>query len=506
MSTVSILWPTPAAQIATVEIDEDAVTDLELDPVLTAIIGDRDDHHLAPLLRHPVRDRDTIHFRQQVFTDLDHDDTHTAAEEFAIGMWRVRRRLMVAASLHHPHQRHRWHLDAAADYLAGVTTLHTALARLPLQSRALLRWREHLDTYCASSAIQDLTRGIEAVRADLARVRYRVRMVERTLEVRATHPTSDYTSEVAELLSRFGAARDHPGPPPPQWPDMNQMEEQILDRVVDGHPAAFARLAEFADRHNDFITTEMTEFERGLQFYLRYRRFARRAAGTARTTCLPFIAAAGEPIHADDAYDYALTLRAPEPLVCNDFRLDAPERMLVVTGPNQGGKTTFARTIGQLVYFAALGGPVPARTARLPLPDRIFTHFEHAEHAGDPDGRLLSDLRSMREILSAATADSMIVLNESFSTTTSGDGIRIAGDVLARIVRRGAWGVWVSFFDDLAVADPAVVSMVALTVPDDHTQRSFRIVRRRADGNVYAAELAEHYGLGYRTVTQRLAR
>ena len=505
MSTVSILWPRPPEQIPTVHLGAHAVADLELGPILAAVIGDRDDHNLTPLLHRPVRDHDTVTFRQQVFTDLDDDDLRAAAEHFAIGMWRVHRRLDVATGLPHPYQRHRWHLDAAADYVTTVTELHTALTALPLRSRALQRWRAHLDTYCAGTALRSLAADIDTVRDALAQVRYRIRLVERTLQVTSAAPATDYTATITTLLARFGAPHRRT-PPAPQWPDMNQTEEQILDRVVARHRTPFTRLARFADSHHEFITTEIAEFERELHFYLRYRRFAQRCTTTTHRSCLPEIAAPGRPIHATGAYDYALAIQHPDPLVCNDFRLDDTEQILVVTGPNQGGKTTFARSIGQLIYFAALGGPVPARTARLPLPDRLFTHFERAEHASDPSGRLLAELRAMHDTLDAATAETIIVLNESFSTTGTTDGNRIAADVLTRIVRRGTRGVWVGFFDELADADPAAVSMVALTDPADVTHRSFRIVRRPADRNTYAPELARHYGLGYRELTARLAR
>lgn len=505
MRADSVVWPKDPSAVAAMVVDDATVTDLRLDQVIAAIAGAPDEFGLTALLRHPVCDPDTVRFRQEVFADLADIEIRTVLDDFAAGMWRVRRRVAGAARLQHPRQRQRWHLDAAADYLTALTTMAEALPALTLSSRALRRWRDTVTEAVEGPVIRTLAEDVHTTQQALAAVRYSIRVLDTdTIDVGPDDSDTDYSATVSGLLARFGAG---PPPPPhrqPEWPDMNQMEEQILDRVAGLFPEPFARLAGFADRHAQFLDPAVVTFDREIHFYLRYLDYA---ATVSAPLSLPAVVTDGADLGAEDAFDLALAGKpggSAQPLVCNDFTLSGPERVLVVTGPNQGGKTTFARMIGQLAYLAALGCPVPARSARLTLPDRLTTHFERAEQATDADGRLLAELDRVRDTLDHATADSLLILNESFSSTSTADAVRIGRRVLDKIIAAGSMAVWVTFFDELAATRPETVSMVAATDPDDPARRTFRIERRAADGNAHAVVLAERYGLTYDLVTARM--
>lgn len=506
LAGVSVLWPRGIGAAEAMRMGSAGRADLNIGTVIGAVVG-ADEYGVRGWFERPVRDAEVVRYRQEVFADLMDDGVRGVFEIFAGDLRVVRKRLEWLGRQQHPRQRERWLVGAAAEYVEAVRRLAEGLEVLSLESRGLRGWREFVSAYASGDEFGRLAGDVGRVQRGLDAVRYGLRIVGRSLEVGPAGEEADYGAGIAELFSRFGTGAPGPAREPAEWDEMAQMEEQILDRVAVLNPDAFGQMREFAEKYQEFADAEVLRFDREIQFYLTYLTFGRRVCGATRAMCLPELTSRHDEIRAEGMFDPALLTRrgrGADTVVCNDFRLSGPERVLVVTGPNQGGKTTFARAFGQLMYFTALGCPVPARHARLPLADRMFTHFERAEQATDPDGRLADELVRIREVLEQATADSVIILNESFSSTSTADAVRISGDVLERIIERGSIAVWVTFFDELARGGPATVSMVAATDPDDPGRRTFSIERRAADGNAHAVMLAERFGLTYDRVTARI--
>ncbi|MGH3003325.1 MAG: MutS-related protein, partial [Gaiellaceae bacterium] len=245
------------------------------------------------------------------------------------------------------------------------------------------------------------------------------------------------------------------------------------------------------------------------QFYLAYLEHVERIEKSGLTFCRPDVSSNSRETAAEGLFDLALAGKLAGEgrlVVRNDLSLRGPERILIVTGPNQGGKTTFARAFGQLHHLAGLGLPVPAASARVFLADAIFAHFERAEDMTTLRGKLDDELVRVRQILEDATGDSVVVVNEIFASTSLDDAIFLGAEILRRLVDLDCLAVCVTFVDELATFGPATVSMVAAVEPDDPSTRTFRIERRPADGRAYAWALAEKYGLSYDTVRRRLSR
>jgi DNA mismatch repair ATPase MutS len=138
------------------------------------------------------------------------------------------------------------------------------------------------------------------------------------------------------------------------------------------------------------------------------------------------------------------------------------------------------------------------------LCDRLFTHFERQENIATLAGKLEEELQRVHAILEQAGGRSVVVMNESFSSTSLHDAFVIGRAVIGQLVESDLLCVYVTFIDELSRLSPATVSMVSSIDVADPATRTFKILRRPADGLAYAAALAAKYRLGSDQVGERL--
>jgi DNA mismatch repair protein MutS len=484
--------------------------DLHLDQVANAITAGREEYDLKPFFYTPLREVAAVRYRHDILRDLEHEAVSTCIRSFAEQMRSMRQYLDQARKLRHPYQQKRWFLDAVAIYCDAISTLAAELARLDVRSQGLLALREYLAAYAASDGFVTLTTETRQRQDELAEVRYCVHIRGNRVTVSPYDGEADYSAEVEETFAKFrqGTVKDYrvtfSNPP-----DMDHVEARVLELVARLYPKVFSALDQYSTRYQDtYLDATIATFDREVQFYLAYLEYVAPFKGAGLSLCYPEVSTQSKAVNARDAFDLALAAKlvpAQTPVVCNDFALTGPERILVVTGPNQGGKTTFARMFGQLHYLASLGLPVPGSEARLFLPDVIFTHFEREEDLATLRGKLEDELLRLHDILAQATSRSIIILNESFASTTLHDSRFLGTQVLRQIVVLDALGVYVTFVDELASLSETIVSMVSTVVTENPAQRTFKIIRQPADGLAYAAAIAHKYGLNYDSLRRRIA-
>ena len=176
---------------------------------------------------------------------------------------------------------------------------------------------------------------------------------------------------------------------------MNHIEAGVLDRVARLYPDIFSELDEFTARSSNFFDRTILRFDREVQFYVSYIAHMRCISGAGLKFCYPRVSAQCKEIRVTEGYDIALAkllIDKQQPVVTNNFFLNGRERVIIVSGPNQGGKSTFARMFGLMHHLATIGCPVPGTDAQLFLFDQMFTHFEKEEDVHNLRGKLRDDL------------------------------------------------------------------------------------------------------------------
>ena len=487
----------------------DVARDLNLDQIIAAITAGDDALELRRLFYTPLRDPEQIAYRHDVMRDLEIPTVMTRIRAFLAAMRNVRETLAQAAKLYYPRQKDRVFVDAIGLYVAEIEALARDLAALPLRSRGLLDFATSVAALTASPDVRGMREEGEKATALLAAIRYCVTIRGDRVTVRAYAGEKDYSQKIAATFRRFSrdAVKDYRVSFHDDLP-LNSVEERILDRVALLHPEPFAFLEHYAAKYRAFIDPMIERFFREIHFYVLYLDYIAPLRAAGLPFCYPAVSTVRKPIFARETFDLALAAKLvleKAPVVTNDFFLRGKERIFVVSGPNQGGKTTFVRTIGQLHHLAAIGCPVPGRKVRLFLPDRIYTHFEREETVVSLRGKLQDDLIRMHDILTHARPDSLILMNEIFSSTTLADAVFLATEVMRRIIALDCLAVCVTFMDELATLDPKVVSMTSTVVPENPARRTLKVIRRPADGRAYALSIAEKYRLTRTWLDRRLA-
>ena len=505
MSTdsLSILWR-DAPDYA--PYNEAVFADLNIDQIIRRVTKDRERYRLDEFYaQRPNNHRDVL-FRLEITRALRQEDCREAMRLF-LQQFALMRRCLHYGSLHgDPSVAEKWRLDAAGAYMRAVDHLSDGLHRGEAAEgfRLFGVW---LEAFNREKEMTRLRMEAQTMEQAFDSVRYAVELDIAAERVRVLDDVdaTDYGAMVIRALDRF-ELRDVPEIVALADIRMSDFELRMLKILKTKHPALFKQLHLFHEACPPFPDSQLEAFERELQFYMTFLDHLRPLEQAGFRFAQPDITDADDgEMEINGGFDLSLafsTLGMNVPIVPNDIRKSAHENCFVLTGPNQGGKTTFARMFGQVIYFASLGFPVPCASAKLPCPAGLYTHFAIEEDMRANAGRLMEELTRLAHIVRDAPERSVIILNELFSSTTNYDAHRLGRRVLDTFAEKGQTCLYVTHISQLAGEQDAV-SLVAC-VDERDGRKTFRIARKPADGRAYAAPLLEKHRLSARAIKERV--
>ena len=442
-------------------------------------------------------------------------------------------------------------LDELKDYIQCVEAIFRSLSDAAVRSEGLLRLKEYIEQLYHDNGFAELKKDIEALRAtttELKSVTLGINLNDRfeadgigLVSINSKYFTKSHiinnfcekvfmkenikpdttwqeeykfqpfaaeTSKMPDIISRRGIALIPEGDMMEDVPwYMNRVTNQMLSTVV-------KKLRHTLDQYVSVTITDITGLIPEFIYYVRFAQYIEKLSGRGLHFSKGTLAAEGAEervMRAKAFYNLKLASAAKEEtgtIVDNDLEFGKEHLLYVLTGANRGGKTTVTQAVGLLFALAQGGIFVPASSFVFHPVDCIYTHFPADEDKTMDLGRLGEECGRFRRIYSDSTKNSLLLLNETFSTTSFEEGYFIAKDAVRAILEKGARTIYNTHMHKLAFdleelnRSCDTVKAASLIVKADGGNRSFKIEMAPPEGMSYAGDIARKYGVTYEMLVE----
>lgn len=451
-------------------------------------------------------------------------------------------------------------LEEINEYIGYVEAIYQCLSTADIQSEGLLGLREYINEIYHDNGFEDLKKDISKLKSstqDLKSVTVGINLNERfevnsigLISINNKYFTKSNVignfydkiaskSPIKDGTTWDGSYKFHPINPTKE--DLSvALEKTMLANIASQNPLLTANLAavpagdsaEDVTRYMDRVTnhmlslvvknlrdtlnkyvsisiTEIANLIPEFSYYIRFAEYIKKLEKHGLKFSKPQIADEKEPdcmMRARGIYNMKLAsvaISEQTEIITNDLDYDKEHLVYILTGANRGGKTTITQAIGQLFVLAQGGIRIPGESFLFQPVDAVYTHFPADEDKTMDLGRLGEECKRFKELYFAATKNSLLLLNETFSTTSFEEGYFIAKDAIRAVLHKGIRTLYNTHMHKLAYdidtfnEEETEGKAVSLIVKAKTGQRSFKVEIAPPEGMSYAKDIAEKYGVTY---------
>lgn len=415
-------------------------------------------------------------------------------------------------------------------YISSVDTLNDGLNAVSdkLRSRAFRTLCDRINELAESDyyselneKLCELTKRVREIKSVTVGVNLDAQLRPREAGVLSINPEQFRSGDVIEKILRLNFRDDEYTCIAKLVPfNKNQTENQktalsiafntAINDVYSSSLRSWKKIVQqYVLENTDFLLDLMPEIE----FLVKGTRMLARLRAKGCPLCLPTIAPADERAYrAWGLYNPAVALKIEGDVVPNDLIFDDNATIYVLSGPNRGGKSVITCALGISQAMLQLGMFFPAQSAVVSPVDGIFTHFPTGADDTIDKGRLGEECARLDSIIDSVSSRSLVLLDESLSSTGAFEASYIAAEVLAGFSLIGCRVLFSTHLHELAgmiddINDrtrPNGAKIDTLVAGIEEGQRSFKITRAKPDGKSYARDIAEKYGLSFDSIEKKV--
>ena len=280
--------------------------------------------------------------------------------------------------------------------------------------------------------------------------------------------------------------------------------EKVLNRMLE---SLVKKLRDTLTKYANIAVMNISQLIPEFVYYIRFAEFVEKNMEKGFPFCeAQVIDDADTSMDAKWLYNLklAMNVESKDDIVYNDLVFDKEHTIYILTGANRGGKTTVTQAVGLMFVLAQGGIFVPASSFGYRPVDCIYTHFPADEDKTMDLGRLGEECVRFKEIYSECTSDSLLLLNETFSTTSFEEGFYIARDSVRALVSKRVRTIYNTHMHKLAAEAQEFdggAGVSSLIMKSDNGKRSFKVEVASPEGLSYARDIAEKYGVTYEMLT-----
>ena len=552
----SLLYPSNATQTASYTWGNNTIVDLDLDKIAIATnMGPQYRETIKAMLFNISADAGVIAYRQEILADL------LSANGVAAGLEEV---LPLLARLHDslsmrteaggvPLQETLGRLSELNTYVACVKKLHAILtaAGADLRAEGLCNLRDRLQEISGDATFQSLEKNLPGLLKRLSSVPSitigvnldnELRPVEVTLlsvnekpfrggsllqQLMGTKTVSDKPDQgIAQLHALPFVQVDQQGRTVSSGRRVDPMMVPLFKDLLKLVQAVIAPISSALKDYAQVNAHFLVSIEQEVAFYLGAMRLIKKMEAVGLPMCRPEILPMQErACNIQGLYNLrlALDMQHEKPnlrgvVIQNDVDFDANGRIFILTGPNQGGKTVYTQAMGIAQVLFQAGLYIPAENARISPTDGLYTHFAIEEKSIQGMGRLSEESKRLSDIFEVITPCSMVLFNESLSSTSAGESLYMAQDIIRALRLFGVRAIFATHLHELAEkvdvinhevnGDSLVISMVAeVDTQSDPTNelvpRTYKIKPGPPKGHSYAKGIAVRYGISFEQLAEK---